>query len=174
MKEKKYFVLNDRNDVNKGYTEVSKEYVQKYIKSFPVGDRAYFINLGYAIMETNMEEYRKFYHEKNVRDYQKKEAIRVGEVSYDALDNDDYNEDGKSIFCDEVSESFEDKMIYKILSEEIPEALSCLNDKDRKLIEDIYFNDVSITELAKSEGVTRTAIQKRRDRIMKYLKNFFE
>jgi len=44
-----FFVMNDRNDTSKGYTQVSQEYVKKYIDSFTEG-RAYFINTGYAIM----------------------------------------------------------------------------------------------------------------------------
>ena len=125
-------------------------------------------------METNMEEYRNFYHEKNVRDYQKREAIRVGEVSYDALDNDDYNEDGKSIFCDELSESFEDKMIYKILSEQLPDALSILNEEEYRLITQIYYEGKSERELSAEYGVTCVAIHKRKEKIIKKLQKFFQ
>ena len=173
MKEKKYFVLNDRTDVNKGYTEVSKEYVQKYIKSFLPGDRAYFINLGYAIMETNMEEYRKYYHEKNVRDYQKKEAIRVGEFSYDAINNPEFEESGNRELMDASDESFEDKMAYKILAEKLPEALLELDDDEAALIEEIFFKNISERELAAKYGVSHTAIQKRRKKILKKLEKFF-
>ena len=45
---KLYYVLNDRNDISKGYKEVSEEFIKDYISSFPEEDRAYFINLGYA------------------------------------------------------------------------------------------------------------------------------
>lgn len=58
-----YFVMNNREDSSKGYTEVSEEFVKNYIASFPEGERAYFINLGYAIMETDEENYRSFYKE---------------------------------------------------------------------------------------------------------------
>ena len=62
---KKYFLLNDRNDVSKGYSEVSEAEIRKHITNFSEG-RPYFINLGYAVMETNRENYYAFYKEKLV------------------------------------------------------------------------------------------------------------
>ena len=172
MAEKKFFILNDREDVSKGYTEVSQEYVQKYIRSFPEGDRAYFINLGYAVMETNEIEYRRFYREKRRRKYVAEEAERVGEFSYDAPNNTEL-EVGSGKILDSEAEPFEDKVIYKVLSEKIPELLSILTEDERTFIKQIYFENKSENELAVIYGINQSNICRRKSKILKKLKKFF-
>ena len=173
MKGKKFFILNDRSDVNKGYTEVTADYVRKYIKSFPEGDRAYFINLGYAVMETNEVEYRRFYREERRKRYCAEEAERVGEFSYDAPNNTEL-ETGGSTISDYDAEPFEDNVIYRVLSEKLPEVYEILTDKEFQLIYEIYFKNISISDLARNRGITRKAVRKQRDRILEKMKNFFE
>ena len=58
-----YFVMKNRENTGEGYREVSEEELRNYIASFPEGERAYFINLGYALMETDEAGYRSFYKE---------------------------------------------------------------------------------------------------------------
>ena len=52
--------------------------------------------------------------------------------------------------------------------------LASLNEDDRKLIQALYFEGVSTRKYACAVGVTQRAIVKRRDRVLKYLKKFFE
>ena len=172
MAKKKFFILNDREDVHKGYTEVTQEDVRKYIRSFPEGDRAYFINLGYAIMETNKTEYRRFYREKRRRKYVAEEAERVGEFSYDAPNNTEL-EVGSGKILDSEAEPFEDKVIYKVLSEKIPELLSILTEDERTFIKQIYFENKSENELAVIYGINQSNICRRKSKILKKLKKFF-
>ena len=99
-----FFVMNDRNDTSKGYTQVSQEYVKKYIDSFTEG-RAYFINLGHSVMETDEENYRAFYKERRREKYIIEEAIKNGVVSFDALDNTNFDENAE----DKILNIFGDK-----------------------------------------------------------------
>ena len=168
-----FFVMNDRNDTSKGYTQVSQEYVKKYIDSFTEG-RAYFINLGHSVMETDEENYRAFYKERRREKYIIEEAIKNGEVSFDALDNTNFDENAEDAFAIDDSEPLDEKIMRKIMIEKLPEAISILNDEEKELIQQIYFNHISERELAGVYGVSRTAIQKRRNKILLKLKIFFE
>ena len=85
---KTFFIMNDRADSSKGYTQVSEDYIKGYIDGFTDG-RPYFINLGYAIMETTRENYCSFYKDYRRHRYLAEEAAKFGVLSYDTLDNED-------------------------------------------------------------------------------------
>jgi len=166
---KKYFILNDRNDVSKGYTEVSEAEIRKYVSEFSDG-KAYFINLGYAVMETNYEHYHNFYKDKERQRYLKKLDYQNNLFSYDAVDSDDFQ--GADIVCD-TSEHFEEVIARKLLIDKFPECFSMLNDEEKALIRQIYIKNMSEREIAKLQCVSHTAIQNRHKRILNNLKKYF-
>ncbi len=168
-----FFVMNDRNDTSKGYTQVSQEYVKKYIDSFTEG-RAYFINLGHSVMETDEENYRAFYKERRREKYIIEEAIKNGEVSLDALDSTNFDENAEDAFAIDDSEPLDEIIMRKIMIEKLPEAISILNDEEKEIIRQLYFNHISERDLGKILGVPRTTISYRKDRTLKKLKKFFE
>lgn len=53
-------------------------------------------------------------------------------------------------------------------------AIARLSAAQRELLEEIYFNEVSQSEIAKREGVGKTAINNRLARILARLKKFLE
>ena len=167
---KKYFLLNDRNDVSKGYTEVSEAEIRKHITNFSEG-RPYFINLGYAVMETNRENYYAFYKEKRRQKYICEEAELFGEVSYNALDSDEFQ--GADVVIDK-SEPFEDVIEREILVEKLPQLLSLLNAEERKLIMQIYYEKKSERDLSEYMKISNIAIHKRKQKILQKLKKYFE
>lgn len=168
---KKYFIMNNRENTRDGYTEVSEEFFKNYINSFPEGERAYFINLGYAVMETTKTEYKNFYKEYRRKRYVDEEAQRAGIVSLNAIDSDEL--DGTGVVVD-TSEPFEEKVHYEIVIEKLPEAISILNEEERMLVRELYFNGMSERDLAVVYGISNIAIHKRKLRILKKLQNFFQ
>ena len=167
---KKYFILNDRNDVSKGYAEVSEAEIRKYVSEFSDG-KPYFINLVYAVMETNRENYYSFYKEKRRQKYIREEAELFNEVSYDALDNDEFQ--GSDVVIDN-SESFENVIEREILAEKLSQMLSLLNAEERKLIMQIYYEKKSERDLSEYMKISNIAIHKRKHRILQKLKKYFE
>ena len=167
---KKYFLLNDRNDVSKGYTEVSEAEIRKHITNFSEG-RPYFINLGYAVMETNRENYYAFYKDKRRQKYICEEAELFGEVSYNALDSDEFQ--GADIAYD-MSEPFDKIIEQKILALKLKDYLLQLSDEERKLIIDIYFKKISERELSRQTGIPLTTINSRKKCILKKIFKLFE
>ena len=53
-------------------------------------------------------------------------------------------------------------------------ALLSLEDRDRQLITALFYDHLSTRECARRIGVTQRAVIKRRDRILRDLKKYFE
>ncbi|WP_455530648.1 RNA polymerase sigma factor [Ruminococcus sp.] len=168
---KKYFIMNNRENTHDGYTEVSEEFFKDYINSFPEGERAYFINLGYAVMETTKTEYKNFYKEYRRERYVDEEAQRAGNVSLNDIDSDEL--DGIGVVVD-TSEPFEEKVHRQLMIEKLSKGMAILNDEEKALIEMLYFDGMSERQITEVTGIARTTLNYRRNRIMKKLSDFFE
>ena len=168
---KKYFIMNNRENPHDGYKEVSEEFVKNYKKSFPEGERAYFINLGYAIMETNKTEYKKYYKEYRRKRYLDEEAKRKGQVSLNASDLDGI--DGVAAVVD-TSEPIEERILRQLMIEKMLEVIALLSDEDKELIKMLYFDGMTERQVSDITGIARTTVNYRRKRILKKLSNYFE
>ena len=85
-------------------------------------------------------------------------------------------EDGEGRECDFIpsnEESVAEQVMKKMLIEQLYIALDRLNHKDRQLITALYFDNVSIRNYAKMLGITRYAVEKRRDEVLTILRNNF-
>lgn len=167
---KTYFIMNDRADSSKGYTQVSGDYIKGYIDGFTDG-RPYFINLGYAIMETTEDNYLSYYkdwaRERYINRLDKQNQL----LSFDALDSDEFN--GSDIVVDS-SENFEDVIDRKLMAQRLPELISRLNEAEKELIIDYYFRNISEREMEQKLGIPRKTLCYRRIQILKRLKKYFE
>ena len=83
--------------------------------------------------------------------------------------------------CMHLTSSAEDEFLEAETAEERERmkqslllALLSLNDADRELITALFFDGVSTREYARQKGVYQRAIVKRRDRILRDMKIFFE
>jgi RNA polymerase sigma factor (sigma-70 family) len=65
-------------------------------------------------------------------------------------------------------------MKRKVLNRIIHKAIDKLDYSDRELVSELYFNNTSIKKLAKSLGVSRSAIRYRRDKALERLKEIVE
>lgn len=166
---KTYFIMNDRADSSKGYTQVSEDYIKGYIDGFTDG-KPYFVNLGYAVMETTKENYLSYYKDYRRRRYLAEEAAKFGELSYDVLDSNEFN--GSDIVID-LSEHFEDVIERKLMAQRLPEIISKLTADEQLLIRQIYFLNLSERELSVYYNLSNIAIHKRKMKILKKLKNYF-
>lgn len=123
-------------------------------------------------METDEANFRAFYKERRREKYLREEAqLAGGVISLNAIDSDEL--DGVGVVVD-ASEPLDEKIMRKIMIEKLPEAISILNAEEKKLIQQIYFNHISERELAGIYGVNQSTITRRKTRILKKLKNFFE
>lgn len=65
-------------------------------------------------------------------------------------------------------------LLFNELIKALYNALEQLTLKDRALIEDIYFNDISEYKIAMKTGILRTTISYRKKRILKQLKKYIK
>lgn len=68
----------------------------------------------------------------------------------------------------------EDKQSSMLLKQQLLAALVLLDDVDRQLITALFFDGASTRECARRMGVTQRAVIKRRDRILRDMKKYFE
>ena len=63
-------------------------------------------------------------------------------------------------------------LIEKTDDEKLKNALSYLSDKQRALIEKVFYNDLSLREIARQTGISHQALSQQLATIYKKLKNF--
>ena len=62
----------------------------------------------------------------------------------------------------------------QMMIEAVRNAISKLNAEERDIIERLYFNDETLSSVARDKGVTYQTIQWRKDRILRKLKEILE
>ena len=73
-----------------------------------------------------------------------------------------------------AAESVEDVVIRKLAVDKLHTALMQLTKEERDFICALFFDEKTESEVAKGLGVSQQAVHKRKNRILKKLKNFFE
>lgn len=134
--------------------EVTDEVYDAYMK----GDRKmrYF--------ENDLKTERIFLDE----DGQIKQIIPSREDSLDRLMDDNAEQ-----FSDR-HESMEDMVLHKISIERLYAALSTLSEKERELIEALFFEEKTERDVASTMGISQPAVHKQKNKILKKLKLFLE
>ena len=72
------------------------------------------------------------------------------------------------------NKSVEDMVLRRISIERLYKALEQLTEKERKLIEDLFFEEMTEREVALSLGISQPAVHKQKNKILKKLKFFLE
>ncbi|SUN10194.1 putative sigma factor [Streptococcus agalactiae] len=106
--------------------------------------------------------WREKEHEKYLEQVDKKNHL----LFFSSLDHD-------GNFVDNLADESVDveKIIEtRILIETVRKAMSRLNDEEREIIERLYFNDETLSSIARSKKVSYQAIQWRKNNILKKLK----
>ena len=164
------FIFNNRNNPAEGYYQVTEEELQAYKKNSE--GKVYLINLGHSIMETDEASFRAFYKERRREKYLREEAQLAGGVlSLNAIDSDEL--DGVGVVLD-TSEPLDEKIMRKMMIEKLPEAISILNDEEKTLIYQLYFENMSERQISSLTAVPQKTINNRRKRILKKLFDFFQ
>lgn len=150
------------------YIEISYDDYQRFTEENP---KRRFWLFGGMLMEVSEADYVQMNREKSRMQYQCKIAKKMGEFSYDSLDTDDF--DGVLILEDprpNVSEVVE----QRIMVDKLCEAIKLLSDEEAELIKALFFDDVSEREYSREKGISHTAVQKRRQKVLKKLRNMID
>lgn len=102
---------------------------------------------------------------------EKGQIIQVIPSREDSLDR--LMDDNAAQFAD-LHESVEETVFRRISIEQVHEALSQLTEKERQLIDALYFRELSERDVAAMLGISQPAVHKQKIRILKKLKNSLE
>lgn len=153
---------------NGQYIEISYDYYQRLMEENP---KRRFWLFGGMLMEVSEEDYVQMNREKSRMQYQFKMAAKMGEFSYDSISTDEF--DGALILEDhnpDVCEVVENRLMVGKLREVMKE----LSEEETELIDALYFENMSEREYAREKGISHTAVQKRRQKVLEKLRGLIE
>lgn len=132
----------------------------------------YFINVGNVLVEVSKEVYGTYYSVgRHTRTLDEKDE-RNGTVAYSNLDTKETL--GVEMLRDLTAEPVEDEALLRILSERLHRCLSYLPVADQKLIQAIYFENLSEREYARQIGLSQKGVNKRKHKILKELRKMMK
>lgn len=163
---KKVFILE-----NNEYVEISyEELCRREMTEQGYGDKL-FLPLHGMLMEVTKDFYDDFYRDKRRQEYITARSIANGDVSYDALDTDEFN--GEATLVD-PDEDIAEQVAQKMMIEKLRRVIPLLSEDERLLIQRHYFDGIPETELAAIYGITQQGISKRIGRIREKLEKLLE
>ena len=163
---KKVFILENNEYVEITYEELChREATDKFYED------KLFLPLHGMLMEVTEDVYDDFYRDKRRQQYITARAIVNGDLSYDALNTDEFN--GDNILVD-PDENVAEQVAQKMLIEKLHRVLPLLSEDEQLLIHRHYFEDIPETELAEIYGITQQGISKRVKKIREKLKKLLE
>ena len=155
---KKVFILENNEYVEITYEELCHR--EATDKSY---EDKLFLPLHGMLMEVTEDVYADFYRDQRRQQYITARAIANGDVSYDALNTDEFN--GEDTLVD-PDENVAERVAQKMMVEKLYRVLPLLSEDEQLLI--------SETELAEIYGITQQGISKRIKKIREKLKKLLE
>ena len=163
---RKVFILE-----NGEYVELTYEEFESRKANDPTYEDRYFIPVQGFLMEVSKEHYKDFYRAKEREAYLKKLNAKYGLLSIDAFDNED---DNGTDYIQAETEDVAETVTHLLMLDKLRSVIPMLTEKERELIQAMFFNGLSEREYAKVCGVNHKAIHNRQLRILAKLKNFLE
>lgn len=128
----------------------------------------YFIRVENKAIEVTQEVYETYYRMGRREKYLAERDYNHKLLHYSALDAPDLV--GEELIADNSGQEIEEQIIQSMVNEELHNALEQLKDRDREIITELYFNDLTERELAKRLGIKQQTLNERKKRILKDLK----
>ena len=128
--------------------------------------KEYYLYVNGQRVKVSEQIYKVYWREKEHEKYLEQVDKKNHLLFFSSLDHD-------GNFVDNLADDSVDveKIIEtQILIETVRKAMSRLNDEEREIIERFYFNDETLSSVARSKKVSYQAIQWRKNNILKKLK----
>ena len=128
--------------------------------------KEYYLYVNGQKVKVSEQIYKVYWREKEHEKYLEQVDKKNHLLFFSSLDHD-------GNFVDNLADESVDveKIIEtQILIETVRNAVSRLNDEERDIIERLYFNDETLSSVARSKKVSYQAIQWRKNNILKKLK----
>ncbi|HEL0218113.1 TPA: sigma-70 family RNA polymerase sigma factor [Streptococcus equi subsp. zooepidemicus] len=128
--------------------------------------KEYYLYVNGQRVKVSEQIYKVYWREKEHEKYLEQVDKKNHLLFFSSLDHDGNFVDNladKSVDVEKIIET-------QILIETVRKAMSRLNDEERDIIERLYFNDETLSSVARSKKVSYQAIQWRKNNILKKLK----
>lgn len=163
---KKVFILEDGKYIELSY----EEFCERCELGSTYSDK-HFVPLHGMLMEVSEDSYRDFYKSIRRQKYLDERSEKNGDFSYNMLTTDEFN--GEDILVDS-SQDIGEIVTDKIMLDKLRQGLTLLSEEEKKFIFEIFDKELSERELAAKYGISQAAIHKRKDKILKKLKNWIK
>ncbi|WP_213167030.1 RNA polymerase sigma factor [Alkalicella caledoniensis] len=139
------------------------------------------IKIGKISVPVSDEFYKEYYQMKRRQRYLE-EDVKVGRIDVD-MENEKVTfvpnkEDSLQRLIDlgadyEDELSVEDLVVDKAMLLILQEAMKELDRQEKELIHDLFYEDMTVREVAKKNSTSHVTVMKRRDKILDKLRKFF-
>ena len=132
--------------------------------------KEYYLYVNGQKFKVSEEIYKVYWREREHEKYLEQVDRKNHLLFFSSLDQDGH-------FAETlVDESVDVEKIVEtqMMIEAVRNAISKLNAEERDIIERLYFNDETLSSVARDKGVTYQTIQWRKDRILRKLKEILE
>lgn len=121
-------------------------------------------------VEVSEAVYRAYHKEREAERYQNK-LIRQNEPSLERFHEDGVNIDYLIV---RIQPDIVDRLIHQEQLEALWIALQSLPEDERSLIDEIFFNERSESQVAKSIGINQSTVSRRLSKVLSKLKNLMK
>ncbi|HEN9890121.1 TPA: sigma factor-like helix-turn-helix DNA-binding protein [Streptococcus agalactiae] len=128
--------------------------------------KEYYLYVRGQKVKVSEDIYKVYWREKEHEKYLEQVDRKNHLLFFSSLDHDGNFVDNIADESVDVAKIVETQMII----EAVRKAMSGLNDEERDIIERLYFNDETLSSVARSKKVSYQAIQWRKNNILKKLK----
>ncbi|ADL05700.1 sigma-70 family RNA polymerase sigma factor [Lacrimispora saccharolytica] len=133
-------------------------------------NKKYTIVIKKQRVEVSEAVYRAYHKEREAERYQNK-LIRQNELSLERFHEDGVNIDYLIV---RVQPDIVDRLVHQEQLEALWIALQSLPEDERSLIDEIFFNERSESQVAKSIGINQSTVNRRLSKVLSKLKNLME
>ena len=130
-----------------------------------------FLPLYGMLMEVSEKDYIDFYQARRRQKYLMEQSANNQDISMDMLSTNDFQD--RALRMDH-GEDIAELVAEKLLLDKLCSALPLLEEEERVLIEQHFFQEIPQTELGKKYGVNQSNISRRINKILLKIKKLME
>lgn len=128
------------------------------------------------------DELRKEYYKMKRRERYMEKDIKVGRIDVD-MENEKVTfvpnkEDSLQRLMDLGADYADEQLVEDLVVDKamlliLQEAMKELNRQEKELIDDLFYKEMTVRDVAKKEDISHVAVMKRRDKVLAKLRKFF-
>jgi len=128
------------------------------------------------------DELRKEYYKMKRRERYMEKDVKVGRIDVD-MENEKVTfvpnkEDSLQRLMDLGADYADEQLVEDLVVDKamlliLQEAMKELNRQEKELIDDLFYKEMTVRDVARKEDISHVAVMKRRDKVLAKLRKFF-